>query len=84
LNERHIATALLAAVRDLGPTPTRTEYTRWRERQPRPFGLPEAPYVGTLVMRYAPWPALIATVLSVSEAEDPEAELERLLAEIRR
>ena len=35
-------------------------------------------------MRYAPWPSLIATVLSVSEAEDPEAELERLLAEIRR
>jgi len=71
-------------VRELGPTLKRTEYGRWRERQPHHFGVPEAPCDGTLVMHYAPWPALIATVLSVSEAEDPEVELERLLAEIRR
>jgi hypothetical protein len=84
LNERHIARALLAAVRELGPTLTRTEYGRWLKRQPRPFGVTEAPSDQTLVMRYASWPELIATVLSVTKADDPEAELESLLAQIRR
>ena len=84
LHERRVANALLGAVRELGPSVTRREYSRWRESQPRRFGLPEAPHDGTLVMRYAPWPALIATVFSVVEVDDPAAELERLLERIRR
>jgi len=84
LNERRVANTLLDAVRELGPTVTRMEYSRWRERQPRPFGFPEAPHDGTLVLRYGPWPSLIATVLSVIDSEDPAGELERLLDGARR
>lgn len=84
LHERRVAGTLLDAVRELGPTVTMTQYGRWRDSQPRPFGLPDAPHEGSLVLRYAPWPALIATVLSVIDDEDPTRELERLLQRIRR
>lgn len=83
LNERRVASSLLDAVRALGPTVTRRNYSRWRERQPRPFGFPEAPHEDTLILHYAPWPSLIAAVLSVIDSEDPTGDLERLLEGMR-
>lgn len=84
LNERRVAHALVCAVGELGPQMTPTQYTRWRARQPQPFGVPEAPGQQTLVRTYARWPNLVATVVSVLGAVDPPTELGRLLQGIRR
>jgi hypothetical protein len=83
LNERRVAAALIAAVRELGPQITPSQYDRWRARQPRPFGQPHAPNQQTLTRRYVRWPNLIATVVSVLSAEDPVADLERILEAIQ-
>jgi hypothetical protein len=84
MDNARVARALIAAVRELGPNVTRTEYSRWRSHQPIVFGTREAPDHWGLVRRYAPWRDLVALVRKGLVADDPQAEVERLLAELQR
>lgn len=77
---QRVARSLLEFQAAEGYGETRTDYMRWRAEQPHIFGRRDAPDNWGLVRRYGKWPSVMQLVHRALDGDDPQSELERLLA----
>ena len=78
-----VAAALLDFIGQ-SPTVTRTEYVRWRKRQPMHLGTRDAPDCWGMIKRFGTWPVLVEAARHALLSSDPQSELVRMFEEMER
>jgi hypothetical protein len=83
VSRERVAAALLDFIGQ-SPTVTRTEYVRWRKRQPMHLGTRDAPDCWGMIKRFGTWPVLVEAARHALLSSDPQSELVRTLEEMER